>query len=391
MADRPDFWTPRRVGLWAGALVACWILSAAIVGWIGARVQPVDYLSFWGAGTLVLDGQPELVYDVSAHHEATERFTGARDEPVLPWLLPPHALFIATGLTALGYYPGLAVWTLGSAALFATAAADAGKSRLAVLVAFAIPPTAWNLQIGQIGFLIAGALYWAIFDRNDRPWRGAAALLALSLKPQFGLFVVGYLVLRRRWSTLALGAGFGAAAVAASVLTFGTARWWDFLDRSGDASTITDLISGTLVWKSQSVYGLLRGLSIEVGVASVVHVIVGAVIVTHGIRLVRHRPDDMATVAYVLAGSVALSPRTLPYDLQVLALCGLLVHAGARRRGIAIPTSHLAAAFVAGGLMFIDLPGGLVSTMLILHAAFRVVRATAPERPVSPILMIPQP
>lgn len=366
------------------------MLSAIVVGWVGARDQPVDYLSFWGAGTLVLDGQAELVYDLAAHHEATEQFTGARDEPVLPWLLPPHALLMATGLAAFGYYAGLALWTLGSAAFFASAAADAGRGRLALLVAFAIPPTAWNLQIGQIGFLIAGGMYWAVVDRNHRPWRGAAGLLALSLKPQFGLLVVGYLLVRRRWATLAMGSVLGAVAVGGSALAFGAARWWEFFDRSSNASMITDLISGSLVWKSQSVYGLFRGFGLDVSVAAVAQLIVGAVILGYGVRLIARNPCDPATVAYVLAGSVALSPRTLPYDLQVLALCGLLIHVAARQRGIAVPARHLVAAFATGGLMFLHLPGGLISTMLILHAAFLIAQRSAADEPVSPILMIPQ-
>lgn len=383
MTPRADPWDARRVATWAGALVFCWALSAFVVGWLGARTQPVDYLSFWGAGRLVLDGHPEDVYDIVAHHEATEAFTGLRDEPVLPWLLPPHALFFATGLAILGYFPGVIVWTLAGAAAFAIAARDAGRSRVGIIVALAIPPTAWNLQIGQVGFVIAVAMYWAISTPGASPMRRGLALVVLSLKPQFGLLIVVYLILERRWKTLLFGLLVGSTLVGASAATFGPDRWIEFLERSGEASTITDLISGPLVWKSQSIFGLFRGLGVSAGFSALVHVAFSTLILAEGIRLTRRDARNRATLAYVIAGSIALSPRTLPYDLQALALCGLLVFTQARSSGVGVPRWELLAAFATSWLMFIDLPGGLAATVLVLHAASRTARAANPEHTVN--------
>lgn len=380
-----------RLRVWAGALVVCWVISAISVGWVGARDQPVDYLSFWAAGTLVLDGQAADVYDIATHHQATEAFTGEREQPLLPWQLPPHALLISTGLASLGYYPGLILWTLGTAALFAATAAHAGGGKLAVLIAFAVPPTAWNLQIGQFGFLIATAMYWSIADENRPPWQRGLALVVLSLKPQFGLLVLIYLLLRGRWSTIGLGAAFGLAVVALTSVAFGIDRWWEFIDRSLDAMPIVDLVSGPLVWKSQSVFGLMRGLGAGSAGAAALHVLVGVIIVGHAARLCRTQPVHPATTAFMLTGSIALSPRSFPYDLQVLALSGILIVAGARREGLEIPERTLLSAFAASWLMFVNLPGGLLATVLLLFSASRMARSPTSISSDSPILMIRRP
>ena len=59
-----------------------------------------DFLAFWAAGNLALEGQPEIAYDQEAMFEAERRLLPGQDQQ-FPWFYPPTYLLLVAPLALL--------------------------------------------------------------------------------------------------------------------------------------------------------------------------------------------------------------------------------------------------------------------------------------------------
>ena len=167
---------------------------------------PDDYVEYWAAGRLNLQGQdpysPELLLPL-------ERGAGRdTDEAIMMWN-PPWTLSAAMPLGALPARLGQFVWLflqagclVASAFLLASrpcqrsgesdeANANAeltrpltGSARLSLLLTFAFIPTLFLLQSGQIaGLLVLGAALFVVCVQRGYPVLAGVAAVLLAIKP----------------------------------------------------------------------------------------------------------------------------------------------------------------------------------------------------------------
>lgn len=331
-----EWLTPKRAlvyGLLLAVLPGAYLVAAVLRLWEATGLAPggSDFVSFYTASSLVLQGETTAPWDVARHADAQGGIFG-RD--YFAFFYPPNFLLICWPLALLPYVPAVFVW-LGATAAACIAALSGYRAApwpaIAALVLLA-PAAVQNVANGQNAFLVT-ALFAAtglVMDR--RPWLAGMLLAVVAFKPQFGLLVLPALLAAGRWRVLAWG-GVGAALLfGATVAAFGVAVWPAFLATMPAATTA--LAEGLVpLWQMQSVFASLRTLGFDDGAAYAGQAVVAAMAVIAVMAASRHRPGGRAEIAAMAAGAPLATPFVLAYDLTLLLLPAVWLCAEARRGG----------------------------------------------------------
>lgn len=310
------------------AVVAVVCLLPAVLTIVGASDAADrlggDFPSFYGAGTIVLDGQADRLYEPEIQRAAQVGFHEHPDE-YLFFAYPPYVAAAYAGISWLPYGVALTVQALLALValvaafwfLFASFPSDVRTGDLAIaataagLVTYPIVTSVLGGQNTTFTLALMGAVWYGV--AKSQVVLPAAALTLLMFKPQFGLLVVVAVVAARRWRVV-LGAGAGAIG-----LYLGTAAWlgagwvgtWiDQVTRFGEANDVVngDLMVNIVGW----VANLSTGLTADVvGWTAVV-----AVTVVTLVGIVRH---GFGTEVFGMAGGwvVLASLSTLFYDAGI--------------------------------------------------------------------------
>lgn len=379
---------PRRLALYAGGIVA---LYAAFLfalafnqAWIfgpGETSLPSDFLTFWAAARLAVEGRAAEAYAQATLLGVQEAALGRRLDLWLPWVNPPTFFLAIFPLGWLSYRVAFFAWTGLQVALFVVAFRAILPGAAPMLAAFALPPILVNVALGQNGLLIAALFAAFLVQLEKHPVRAGVLLGLLTLKPQFGLLWPVLLLVggHRRAFTAAAGTALALAALA--TLAFGTEAWLAFLEGLGVQSNV--LAAGAaLQLKAQSAYGLSIVLTRDAQLASFIHAGVALCVAALVIRA-WWQPGIAFDIRASLgvSASFLVSPYGLIYDGVSLAVAGafLVRHGLAHgfRRGDAA-LIFLAAALPA----FAPLEGPFRFTFAAWVVIFAVALRHA--RPVSP-------
>lgn len=372
-----------RAYLWIFAILAAATLLALVataangVDRNGALLGS-DFLSFWTAGRMLHDGAD--VYGPGAHL-AAQRSYFASDDGYVAFFYPPPFLLWCYPLGALGYFPALGVWLLGTGAAFVAAARqwlNACRVRgwpLWLLVA-AFPPVLLTVTHGQTAFLVAAALGLGTLLVRDRPILAGICFGLAIVKPQFGPLVPLVLLLTGRWRTIAAAAATALLLGAAATVAFGPDVWSAWREAGGGARAVLD--GGTVGFaKLQSPFAAALLLGAPLGLAYAVQAGVALAVIAALCRAAWRKPWSLGLGAAMLAGAPLVTPFVLDYDLVLLAF-PLLWLAG---QGFG-PYGKLIAALAFATPAFarpLALWAGLPITPFVLAALFAVVVRRALE------------
>jgi hypothetical protein len=259
MASAVEQRRPARAWLLGGALAALAVLGAwhARSG-PGLTALPLyDYVAFWSAGRLVLEG--ENPYDpaaLSALQGAADRGNGA---PLVMWPAP-WALTLLLPFSAFDAHASHLAWLLLQLLVLVGAVGwawdgPAERRWVAWLVAFAFLPTYLVLVTGQLGALmLLGLVGFRECLRRGRPLAAGAFLALLALKPQLSyLFWIALLLWawdRRDWRVLLGGALAGLALLAWPVLLNPDlpVQYWRSLTQQNATYGHESPLLGTALW-----------------------------------------------------------------------------------------------------------------------------------------------
>ncbi|MDQ8754884.1 glycosyltransferase family 87 protein [Sphingosinicella sp. LHD-64] len=293
---------------------------------------PSDFVSFWAAGILALDGNPAAAYDVAVHRAVEEQGVAMRGD--MPFPYPPPFLILAAPFSLLPYVPALLCWVVATLTFYLlclrTLAPRAG------LAAAAFPPVLTNAIIGQVGFILCGLLAAGLALLPKRPLIGGALLGILILKPQLGLVLPFALLAAREWRAIAGAAMSTMGVLLIGVVLFGMGSYEAWIAQAPlYASIATEGLTG---WnKMASVYAALRLAGTAHMVALVAHFLV-AVVVTLAACAVWRRTTDLGPRAASLAAATALaSPYLYSYDAIILVIPFLWLAETARDRPLLVP------------------------------------------------------
>ena len=309
--------------------IAAWVaLSDGLVDRNGKPIG-TDFASFYAAGSLVLDGRAGDVYDMAAHYAREQRIFGAAT-PYYGWLYPPVFLLVATPLALMPYLWALAVWQLGTFALYLSVIAGVvarmpRRSKVTIgplwlPVAAGFPAVLINLGHGQNGFLSAGLFGAALLALPARPILSGVLFGLLAYKPQLALVLPFALLAGGQWRAVVAAGITAVALVGLTALIFGGDLWLAFAASTETARKLL-LEQGDVGFeKLQSVFAAVRLWGGGVPLAYAVQGAVSAAVVGGTAWAWRSGCDRDLKAALLVVATLLASPHVLDYDLVILAL-----------------------------------------------------------------------
>lgn len=373
----------------ATALVAFVSFCIMWVQWqsaaTGISTLSGDFISFWTAGQLALEGRA-----ADAYHEIPHFFTQLAlhhdpdDWAYLAFFYPPFVLLPCAALALLPYFPALCVWLAGTCAAYAAGlralTPKALRTRESVWVLFlGYPAVMVNAGFGQNGCLSAALFAGAAVWLDRRPALAGVFIGCLAYKPQLGIVVPLALAAAGRWRCFAAAAATVLVLAAAATVFFGFAIWPAFLAGAAEArDNWMEAFNPLYLRFWISVFGVVRLHDEPLALAYTLQAIVSASAIYMLVRALLQRPagarSGRAEIAAIAACVPFCSPFMLEYDLVILAVPMLWLlseglHGGFRRgEGIA-----LVAAYSAPVLFKLTLFDDMMKLSAIVSAALLFV------------------
>jgi alpha-1,2-mannosyltransferase len=385
---------PRRLA-WLAAL-CCGLTVAGVLVMVllshglilpNKRIVGGDFLAFWSAGRLVLEGRIAEVHAAQAllqiHHQVAPGL-----EVVYLWHHPPTFLLVATALATLPYLVAIAVWLLATGLLWAMAVRAFTPDPRVMLFAFAAPGVVMHLGNAQTGLLFAAICGFALLWLDRRPLASGVMIGLFVLKPHLAVLFPVALATSGRWRTFWTAALCVLAVCGAAYVAFGPGSFTAFLHnlRAAEAVVTDQRVSAqTYV----SLYGNLIGLGVPELLANFLHWGSAGAATGYVWRLWRRGNGDFAMVGLV-AGSLLISPYLFFYDLTLLLVAGAFLVRAVGWDGLTTCEKlAVVLAWAAPGLTLlvgnvVSAPIGAVSCWLLLWIALRrsgEIRPSGTEAP----------
>ena len=334
-ADRPIAWAV-VLGSTLFIGIVAYGLYSGIEGLYDSsgKVLGRDFIVFWTAGGLALDGQVREIFDLASFHALQKERLGLT-VPVYPWLYPPHFLLYLLPLGLLPYLWAYLAWTGGTFAAYLWAGWRVlGKAPWVVPLLILAPTTYTTVLLGQNGFLTAALLAGGLALLDRRPVPAGILIGLLAFKPHLGLLLPVALIAAGHWRSFASAAATVALLAAVSLGAFGIEAWQDFLTLA-TANSARHLAGGDAIFTKIviSPYMASRVLGLDPALGAVLQA--GATAFAGwAVWLVFRRPCGTSLrIAVALAATLLASPYGYHYDLPLVTLALLLATFESAREG----------------------------------------------------------
>ena len=325
------------VFVWALAAMNLGLAAFLVVASYAVRGEGTpDFMAFWAAGRLALEGAPALAYDWEAHRAVEAAGLGRTFEGWMPWQYPPWFQPVVAPFAALPLWPAMAVWVGATLALYLWTAWRILPGALGPGAALAAPPTALMLVNGQAGFLLAALLGLGLLALERRPALAGVLLAGLAFKPHLGLGVPVALAAAGRWRAFAAGALATLALVALSAALLGGETLAAFVaSLTETAGVYAGAGEGEQRWVAgANPYALAAWAGADFGAAFALQAVVSLGVLALLARAFAGPPLPPALgAALICLGTAAAAPRLLHYDLHLVVVGVLFQLRHARAAG----------------------------------------------------------
>jgi hypothetical protein len=337
-AARPrELSSGRRILLAVAAFAAAAVLlvTAADRSIPPENVGP-DFIQFWTAATLLVDGRDP--YDPALEAVVQRELGWSREEEglgvydFLPYYYPPWLGLACSALLPLGYPLATLTWVvLGAEMLIASALLLSSCIRgvsplLAVAVVATFGFSVKAVAMGQVAPLVLAliALAWWLLERR-RDIAAGVVLSLLTIKPQLTLFLLGALVLRmlatRRWTVV--------ASFAASLAGLAIASWAvrpDWVPAMLAATSATPMPTRYFPGLGTTLYAVLAAVGVSGAMLLAASAAVAVAAVAALVREAVRRTTSLDAV-FGLGTLVPffVVPYARPYDFPILLVPALIL------------------------------------------------------------------
>jgi alpha-1,2-mannosyltransferase len=326
-----------RARTWCRILAA--ITAFGIVAWIGlshggvdreGKPLGTDFVSFWTAARLALDGHVAAVYDPVAYGVAQAELFPQEAGARYMYPYPPPFLLLCLPFAKLPYLVALVVWLGAGFAAFFACVRRILPQRWGILPLLAFPAVLSNLGHGHNGFLTAACLGGCMLFLERRPFVAGLCLGVLIFKPHLLLAAPVALLAARRWRAIAGAATSALGFCALSWLALGQVAWAGFRNMTSLSRAMVEQGIAEF-WKMQSIFAFVRLLHGGVGFAYAVQIPIVVALLAVVAAVARKRPGAHAEGAVLVAATVLCPPYLMDYDLVCVALPLAWVMAEAQR------------------------------------------------------------
>lgn len=291
-----------------------------------------DFVCFWTASKLALEGHAASVYQPALHAAAQHALFPQLPPSYVAFFYPPTFLLLCLPLALLPYLPSLAVWMFAGLALLVAALRRLLPQNWAIVPMLAFPAVLDNLGHGQNGFVTASCFGWSAVLRRRWPFLAGICLGVLVIKPHLLLAAPIALLAGRHWRMIAGAACSGSAVILAAWLVLGSPAWSGFRQMSQLARMAleTGLVEP---WKMQSVFAAVRLAHGGVDLAYALQIVVAILALCLLVRVAWGQPEPVAEGALLVLSAMLCTPFLLDYDLVCLALPLAWITSQAQRTG----------------------------------------------------------
>ena len=340
---------------------------------------PADFIAYWSAVRMAMQGQAALAYDWAAHHAVQVAAIGQEFQGFFAWHNPPHFLLLLLPFAPLPYVPAWLLFNLVTALLFLAVFARVLPVRGAWIVALGAPASFLCVIAGQLGFLIAALTGACLLLLDRRPVPAGLMLGLLTIKPQYGLLFPLLLAATGRWRVF-VAAGVSTILLAlASALLFGTESWVAF-HHSLTGETLNVLRRGGSDWnKLQSLYAVSYMLGVPERWAIWTHA-AGAMAIAALVTWLWRRPGtgEGVRAAAAIAGNFLMTPYAYVYDaVTVVLAAGFLAREMVRHGALPWERLLLCLAVAAPATFFVT--GSLATPLAMLTLLALAIRRALAE------------
>ena len=366
------------------ALVAFLSFCVMWVQWqsaLGVSKVSGDFVSFWTAGQLALEGHAADAYQEVPHFFKQVALHGDPSWGYLAFFYPPFFLLLCTAFALLGYLPALGLWLTTSCACYAVVlrallpkALRQGEPVWVLLLGY--PAVMVNAGFGQNGFLSTSLLGGAAVLLDRRPVLAGMCLGCLAYKPQLGIIVPLALAAAGRWRSFAAASVTVLAMAAAATFAFGPDIWPAFIAAMAEARrNWMEPINPPYLQYWITVYGAVRLHGGPLALAYVAQMVVSVAAAFMLVRALLRRPpgarSGRAEGAAIAACVPFCSPFMLEYDLVILAVPMAWLLSEALRHGFRRgERAALLGAYLAPVLFKVTLFDNAMKLGVIVSSAF---------------------
>lgn len=345
-------------------------------GLLLANGQPVfgDFIAFWSAGRVALDGHPSLAYEIETAR-AYQQLAVPGVAYVAPWNSPPTFMLFIAPLAMLPYPVAAVIFLVVTGAIYVYAAFKILPDKRALIFALTMPAAVYHLGTVQSGLLIAGIMALAILWLDKHPIRAAALIALLAIKPHLAIIWPVMLAVTGRWRTFVITSAFMLAFVLIGGFVFGYSTYAQFFDNLTDSQ---DLISDQRITTPAyaSLYANLLAMGSSEGLAIGVHFLsslaaMGAAcwVFVNGAR--GHQG------AALCAATLLFSPYLFFYDFTLLGLAIALLGAPRDRVEMFVAIFAWCAGLSLAVGYYAPLPICPVAAWLVMLTTMRRIRIGA--------------
>lgn len=288
-----------------------------------------DFLSYWAAGRLVVEGHASFAYDI-VRHRAVEALA-MTNIGFLPFPYPPPFLLVVAPFGLGPSWAALAAWIAITAGLYCAAVRRLMPLRFSLAQAAA----AANFITGQNGFLTSAIFIQGTNLLATRPLLAGATLGLLVFKPQLAILLPVALIAGREWRAIAGGILSTLALLAISLALFGIEPYRGFLAILPHYSDW--LSAGRWPWgELASPFALLRYCGVPQMPALVIHGLIAVAAIAVTARAWALKLEQR--IPMLAAATLLITPYLFTYDglLLTLPLASLLRRRNGRAAAAAV-------------------------------------------------------
>lgn len=331
----------QRMGILIGVLFLAPILVASIVT-PGLEIVPGtivggDFLAFYSASDLVLQGRALDAYDKTAFETALKTHL-ARDNLGMLWQYPPVVFLLIAPIALLPYKVGYWLWMFATASILAIALrrliretrSESDGSNLTLWLLLASPICVGVFANGQISLLTTALLVTAAYRPKANWWLAGLCAGLLTIKPQLGVILPFAYLAIGAWRTIGVASLVALLIHGLSALVFGVESFGAFFNALERIQTQVAVGGAdTPPYAMTTLFAQLRAWGISGTLASWVHAIFAVAViatVTLQWRSQSKRDEQSLYLAALLcASAILITPYAYSYELAALAPAALWI------------------------------------------------------------------
>lgn len=314
-------------------LVLTWVAPG--LGYGAKGVVGGDFLAFYTAGDMTLDGRALEAYEFEAFDTALQTRV-ANGHLGMMWQYPPAMFFLVGLLALMPYKVSLWLWIFSTAAVFVwalqrlvrSATPEFKDQRLATLLILSSPVCLMVMTSGQISLLTAALLMTAAFRPNTHWLLAGLAAGVLTVKPQLGVLIPLAYFVAGAWRAFGVAAVTAAALHMISILVFGPETISAFFNAVVRLqSDVAGSGTHTPPVNMTTLFGQLRYWQVPSSIAMLLHSLLAAFVFVCVTWLWRRQAPRDGSALYLAAltgaGAILVTPYAYAYEMAALVPAAL--------------------------------------------------------------------